>query len=220
MRYYFVRHGESVANAAGRYQTKSTPLSAAGRRQAQLLARRFDDITIDIILTSDYVRTLETAEIINQPLGVPIHETTLLQELHSPPELEGKVYDDPEARPVIKALERHWDDPLWHYSTEENLNDLLARAQLFCALLLDRDEERILVVTHGATLKMILTVMIFGDEASAPVFRKFNRSFDMSNTGITWCEHTDDGRWLVHGWNDVEHLGEEARPNMARFERN
>ena len=219
MRYYFVRHGESQANADQRFQDKAVPLSAIGAKQARLIARRFESIPIDVILSSTYARAIQTAEIINERINAPMQFTALLEELHNPKEIEGLPYTDPLALKIKAKIEKHRHDPVWHYSNEENIADLLARAQLFCALLLDRKEEHVLIVTHGATLKMILTVMIFGDDANEQLFRKFNRSFGMTNTGITWCESTHDSRWLVHAWNDSEHLGQ-PRHHDTWIERN
>lgn len=218
MKFYFVRHGESQANAEQRYQDRSVPLSAIGRKQAEFLARRFDNIPINAILASSCLRTIETAEILNRRIQAPMHFTYLLEELRNPREIEGRPYKDPEAYRIKKLIDDHRFEDDWHYSNEENLADFLARAQLFCALMMQRREENILIVTHGAMLKMILTVMIFGDDANARLYHSFNRSFDIHNTGLSWCEFRD-GRWMVHTWNDYEHLGQ-PRQTMAFMERN
>lgn len=61
---YLVRHGESVANTKGIYQgqTYNTPLSAVGEKQAEALAKYFENIDIDKILASPLIRTKETAQ--------------------------------------------------------------------------------------------------------------------------------------------------------------
>ena len=50
----FVRHGQSEANAAGRWQGQSdSPLSEHGQEQARLLAKRLAGRPFDVVLASD-----------------------------------------------------------------------------------------------------------------------------------------------------------------------
>ncbi len=62
---YFVRHGESEANAAKRYagQTDS-PLTELGRRQAEAVAEALASVTFDRVVSSDLSRARDTAEAI------------------------------------------------------------------------------------------------------------------------------------------------------------
>jgi probable phosphoglycerate mutase len=50
---YFVRHGESEGNQARLYQSAETSLSEKGHLQAKLIAERFDNIEIEIIISSE-----------------------------------------------------------------------------------------------------------------------------------------------------------------------
>lgn len=60
----FVRHGETDANAAAIWQGQGdAALSATGRDQARALRERLEGIEYDLVLSSDLVRTLETAEL-------------------------------------------------------------------------------------------------------------------------------------------------------------
>src|SRR5689334_9132614 len=53
---FVVRHAEKASDAA------DTPLSEAGRERAECLARTLKDAHIDAVLTTQYVRTKQTAE--------------------------------------------------------------------------------------------------------------------------------------------------------------
>ena len=55
---YFVRHGSTEGNEQGAYQQVHTPLSALGRRQAACVARRFERVPVEIVITSDMVFTV------------------------------------------------------------------------------------------------------------------------------------------------------------------
>lgn len=61
-KYYFIRHAESLANTQGIYQgqTYNTGLSVRGKKQAELLAKKFNR-KVTRIITSPLLRTTETA---------------------------------------------------------------------------------------------------------------------------------------------------------------
>jgi probable phosphoglycerate mutase len=68
-RVLLIRHGQSVWNAAGRWQGQADPeLSPAGRAQAVDAALRVG--AIDAVVASDLRRAMETAILIAQQLGV------------------------------------------------------------------------------------------------------------------------------------------------------
>ncbi len=81
----FARHAESEWNA--RFSTSridpglpDPPLTARGREQAQLLARRLAAEGVVRLITSPYRRALETALIVAQELGVPLEVEPLVRE--------------------------------------------------------------------------------------------------------------------------------------------
>ena len=73
--FYFIRHGQSLANAEGYPAGRmDSPLTAQGLREAQdvrAVARRFDPAPTRIV-TSTLSRARDTAAIINQDLGLPV----------------------------------------------------------------------------------------------------------------------------------------------------
>ena len=67
----FIRHAESVWNAAGRWQGQGNPpLSDAGRAQAERLARHLAGEGVEALVASDLDRARETAEILGAALGL------------------------------------------------------------------------------------------------------------------------------------------------------
>ena len=75
-RFLIVRHGETVWNAEGRIQGHSdTKLSDHGVLQAQAVARRLADATIDAAYSSDLARASETANIILTGRDVALNQT-------------------------------------------------------------------------------------------------------------------------------------------------
>ena len=64
-----VRHGQSEWNAAGRWQGRADPeLTELGRRQAAHAAARLG--RVDVVVTSPLQRSLDTARILAERLGV------------------------------------------------------------------------------------------------------------------------------------------------------
>ncbi|WP_181784962.1 histidine phosphatase family protein, partial [Pseudonocardia pini] len=77
-----VRHGESTWNAAGLLQgsTQTVGLTARGRAQARAAADWIRVPPATRILTSPQLRATETARILAEHLGLPVHECLELRE--------------------------------------------------------------------------------------------------------------------------------------------
>ncbi len=97
---YIVRHGQSVANAEGRYGMDSD-LTEKGREQATETAEKFKDIHFDAILSSPLKRAHETAQIIAKEHQLAVSTREALRE-RKEGLLEGRMYD--EMRAELKDL--------------------------------------------------------------------------------------------------------------------
>lgn len=87
---YLIRHGETINNTARRnvpstynYEKKcpDPPLNETGVRQAHLLGQRLEHCSINVIYSSDLLRTQQTAHIINEYIGKEIIERSGLREI-------------------------------------------------------------------------------------------------------------------------------------------
>ena len=80
-RLYLVRHGETEDNVNQILQGQ-TPgkLNEQGCRQARELAEKMEGEHIDVFVSSDLRRALQTCEIIAEPHGKPVVTTPLLRE--------------------------------------------------------------------------------------------------------------------------------------------
>lgn len=205
MRVYFVRHGESEFNAQGLHQHADVPLSALGRRQAKFLAKRFERIPFDIIISSSYLRAKETAEIINRERGKPVEYLEMLHELKRPSEIIGRHGEDLDVVELKQRIIANYEHGDWRHSDEETYNELRDRAGAVLGHLEERREEHILAVSHGVFIKMLVAHMLFGPALTAKEFLPFYYGLKSSNTGVTICD-LQEGKWRLITWNDRAHL--------------
>ncbi len=217
MKVYFVRHGESEQNKLRVHQSGETSLTATGLKQTRALANRFKKISIDHIIASDYTRARQTGEELAKTTRKKIMFTTLLRERKRPSELIGIPYIHKESSKIYSILFKNRNDKSYHFSDEENFFDTVKRAKQFIALLESMHHKNIAVVSHGAFIKFILAVMIYGDDLTPDIYDPFYVVLISRNTGITVCEKHEDEftedhgtiahRWHIITWNDHAHLG-------------
>lgn len=98
MKLYFVRHGQSEANAAGIVAGSENPaLTEAGIAQAQKTGVELVNHDIRFIVCSPYLRAQQTAEIIAGEIGLGLADINVIDELRERylGEKEGKPKVDP-----------------------------------------------------------------------------------------------------------------------------
>jgi broad specificity phosphatase PhoE len=145
---YYLRHGESEFNKAGKWAGSSDiPLTAKGREQAKAAGAeaRKQGLAFDIIVSSPLERAHHTAKHFATELNYP-HEniilTPLLVERHFG-ELEG-------TNNLLMRAKYLIDESVVDKHGAEKLVDVQRRAQEALAYLHSLPAENILVVGHGA----------------------------------------------------------------------
>ena len=142
---YLARHGETVDNANQIMQGQTQgQLNEAGIRQAEELRDRLEGLSLDVIVSSDLHRAVQTAEILAEDRGMEVVTTPLLRERdwgsftgRFIPELKGEV----------------WPNDI------ETLEALLKRAREFlCFLRNNYEGKTVLAVGHGIMNKAIQAV--------------------------------------------------------------
>jgi broad specificity phosphatase PhoE len=205
---YFVRHGESEGNKERVYQSAATLLSEKGHSQAKLIADRFSNIEVEIIISSNYIRARQTAQYISEVTGKDIIESQLFRERKRPSIQENQSKAIPELIAIDKEIELNWEIPDYRYSDEENFVDLRQRAKKCFEFLENRIEDDIVVVTHKNFLHCLLWYCLFGFEVTPREATIVKNNFILSNTGIVWMQYDEiDNFWKIVTWNDHAHLG-------------
>ena len=207
MKLYLVRHGQTEYNELSLHQHSNVELSDLGVKQAEILAKRFSKIPIDLIYSSTLKRAKDTTEIINRIINKKIVYLDSLKEKKNPSEIVGKQGDSEDIQKIHQKMNAHSDDIKWHYSDEENFNEFKERVLKLFNILDQTKEQNILAVTHGGPIRIIILYIVLGSSISSEIFQRFKFSFRPDNTGITLCEKNKDGKWIVRTFNDRAHLG-------------
>lgn len=189
---YLVRHGETPGNRIRRYQPYDTPLSDAGRTQARLVAERLAAAgPFAALYASDLARTMETAAAISARLGIDPIPDRRLRELDTG-DWKGSLYDDIEVR-----FPGHRDRWIAGGGLErlpgaagESTTDVYRRmTEAFEEIVARHPGERVLVVSHGWALALLLAAIHRWDHAEA--FRE--QRIHLGNTAVTVVEAEADG---------------------------
>lgn len=156
MEIYLVRHGKTDWNKVHKAQGRvDIPLNEEGKKQAEEVAKKLNNIKFDKVLVSPLKRTIETCEIITSQDYI-IDERLIERDFAS---FEGKevTYD---------LVKKQWDYKLnTNEGGMETLKDLLKRLNLFNKDLLNYEEnDKILIVSHACTIKAIRYNLIGYDE--------------------------------------------------------
>ncbi len=208
---YFVRHGQSLGNAAAIFQPPDSPLSETGRKQAVCIAGRVSKLAVQTLLSSPLERAMQTAGAIAQATGLKPQYSGLFVERMKPHSINGKPLADEAAHAVWTEWNKSLYTPGMRVQDGENFDDLIARADAALAYLQARGEASIAVVTHGYFLRTMVARAVLGDMLCGEAFRRFQRVVAMENTGLTAMRYQEAGEepgWRVLTYNDHAHLSE------------
>ncbi len=145
-KFYLVRHGETVANAeswaAGHMDTH---LTDRGREQACAARSKLESLAVrpEFIIHSQLIRTIETANILNADLNLPMQTNPAFAE---------QFYGDWQGKDwqmVSENLHAGIDPP-----NGETRADFVARVQAGFAAVAQLSKPA-LVVTHGGVIKVL-----------------------------------------------------------------
>jgi broad specificity phosphatase PhoE len=185
MKLFIVRHGQTSWNIAGRAQGHADiPLDPTGQAQAAALARAFEGVHLDRVISSDLLRARETAEAFGRPV-----ETRVDLRERSFGEWEGRDYNtvmsDLEARAEASGLTRLLVRP----PGGESFEDIWHRIGPFVEEL-KQAQDNTLVVCHGAMKAVLLARLVDGNLETC-------RAFRFRNCAVTEFERRHEGTLVM-----------------------
>jgi broad specificity phosphatase PhoE len=145
MKVVLMRHGESEYNVKKLINidpTVDVPMTPHGFSQAREAAAKLIEYDFDVIIHSEFMRTKQTAEIVNEKRGIPMLVDGRLNEANVG--YEGKPDDD-------YNMDRIHDPFNYKLKGRENWQDLKVRVKGFLDWIKEQDYECVLIVAHQWT---------------------------------------------------------------------
>lgn len=205
MKIYLIRHGRQSSSLCN----VNVDLSDEGKRQAELLGKRMESYGIDNLYSSDLIRAVETAKIMNQYLKVEHKISPNIREISFGifEGKEDKYLKETYSEFYIEQKKLEEDIP---YPEGENGMDVYNRAKHTMDEIIQSDSEAVAIVTHGTVIRAILTMALGMDMSKKLLFAR-----TLENTGITELEYDKEyKRFYLERFNDSGHM--EVEPELFR----
>ncbi|MBR1779956.1 MAG: histidine phosphatase family protein [Oscillospiraceae bacterium] len=211
---YLIRHAEAEGNVFGRVHGQyDSPVTAKGREQIACLERRFAEIPVDAVYSSDLRRAMQTAEAIYVPKGLTLHTRPDLREIGFG-SWEDLTYGELMRTHMEEMMRFSTGAPDWKTEDGESMAEVTDRMERAVREIAARHPgETVCVVSHGTALRLLLTRL-----TGSPAY--LHEGF---NTAVSRVEaEGDDLR--VSWYNDSDHLTDKVmqravRPNTDVSER-
>lgn len=203
-RLVLLRHGQTPMSVERRFAgTSDIELTGAGREQARLAARRLAGAGIEAVVSSPLRRTVDTARIVADELGLEPETEEGLRETDFGA-WEGLTFAEVrERRP--EELDRWLADPEQAPPGGESLAAAVRRAGEARDKAVARHRGRtVLVVTHVTPIKALVAQAL-----GAPVEALYRMHLDVSS--LTEVDVFSDGPMLLRSFNDTHHLADSVQ---------
>lgn len=150
--FYFVRHGESEANAAHRFSGRTdSPLTERGRAQVMSVAETLGDVAFDRIVASPLSRSLDTALVIARLRRMPVDVVRDLIEIDVG-DRTGSTFDE------IRGLPEWRADGFVAWPGGESLAQVLKRSlRAVGRLAREAPGGTVLVIGHGGVTRILVS---------------------------------------------------------------
>ncbi len=203
MEIYFVRHGQTIWNVEKRFQGLSdSPLTELGITQAKLLGEKLKDIKFNKFYSTSLKRAYDTANYIkgNRKQKVEIFDDFVEISMG---DMEGikqedfkKLYPEQVKNFFFNQLE--YDPSSFGGESFLEVRERVIRG-LNKFIELNKNYERVLVVSHGATLKTLLHY-ISGKDIST-----LSDEAIPKNTSYTIVKY-ENGKFEIIDFSNISHL--------------
>ena len=153
MKVYVMRHGTTVWNEKGIIQGRShNRLSAVGKQLTQEVSLKHKNTAFDIIFTSPLMRTIQTANIMNQNQNIKIVRDERLIEINQ------GIFTGRKKSQLTKQeeLRRKTHSPEWDM---EPYKFVFERTQNFINDLKTQNFKNVLIVTHNLNASFMEAIL-------------------------------------------------------------
>ena len=214
-RLYLVRHGATQLTAEDRSAGAiGVDLSDEGCWQAARLGERLQHEGITALYTSPLSRTMETASIVGAACGLEPQARDGLREI-SHGRWEGLTRREVETQFADEYAA--WEEDPFTFAPEDGESGVavLARSLPVLREIVTRHRgERVLVVSHKATIRLLLSSLLGFDE------RGYRDRLDQAPACVNVLDFRDPVRVRLMLFNDTSHYERHPRPagnNLSRW---
>lgn len=171
-KFFFIRHGQSLANSKFEVALADSPLTDSGESQAKFAASQLSDKNIAVIATSPFLRAKATAEIIAAELKIT--DVNVIDELRE------RGFGNLEGGTNLLHL------PFWFYTVEggqkniETRDALIARCQVALAKIKELSRRGMVLAVGHAIEGFYLQQVAAGKNH----FEEFERPQRLANAEI------------------------------------
>lgn len=205
MNIYLIRHGRQNSALCN----VDVELAEEGYLQADLLGKRLASYEIDALYSSQLIRAVQTAEVINLYIRQQHNIRENIAEI-SFGDLEGKTNEyigEHFADFKTEQMKLEEDIP---YPGGECGRDVFKRAMITMEEIIKSDKKNIAVVTHGGVIRALLAGLLGLDMSKKLLF-----AFSLENSSITELVYDEKcNRFYLQRFNDFAHL--ETNPELLR----
>lgn len=197
---YLIRHAEAEGNLYRRIHGHYNALiTENGFRQIEALERRFRDIHVDAVWSSDLYRTMTTARAVYVPKGLALHTDPGLREIYMG-DWEGRSWGEILHRePELMDRFNH-TDPAWRAPGSENFAEVGERVEKALRRIAQAHPgQTVAVFSHGTAIRQALAVI----KGTAP--RDWYNLPHSENTAVTRLDW-DGERFRIIVEMDASHL--------------
>jgi len=188
---FIVRHGESIANRDD-ICGGDTDLTDTGIKQAETARRMLKGFKFDEVYSSDYIRAIDTAEIIS---GVPVAKT------HQLPELRESFFGKLENQPLDEWLriKDEWESKYQHLPFSERSHydfaDYIESDAVLCERVMEGLEkiakanrgQTVMAVSSAGPVRVLLMHLGFAEFLTVGSFK---------NTGYIELDYDGEKFWI------------------------
>ena len=157
---YFIRHAQAEGNLHHQVQgTAEREVTALGREQIAALRKRFADMSLDAVYSSDLRRAVETAEAVSEPEKLPIRIERAFREIDFG-DWEGREMSEIARNDAdqFDAFLHHMD--LWQVPGGETPQQVLNRfLPALDRVLKENEGKTVAIVSHGCALRIVLAYL-------------------------------------------------------------
>ncbi len=177
---YCVRHAESEANATDVFPHQDTKLTPRGIRQATVIAESLSGLGVGWVYSSPASRTLQTASIIAERLGLEVTVDDRLREADLG-SLTGKPYSQVRSQDATWYKEYFTDDNRYGL---EKFSSIMQRMKALVDDLYAEHKGSVVLVTHLEPIRaLVATALGF--------YGEWIRKIRINNASITVFLHRD-----------------------------